>query len=132
MLNTENKLNSLALVGVGFQDSQIASIQEYLEILNPNVRLFCIEPGASRINFLESLKSLIKSKDILTTQDLQKIEFQPDLIIKFGDQSLGDSFVLGASYSEIAFCDQPAQNFCLEDLKIFLEDFENRKRNFGS
>ncbi|MEY3369608.1 MAG: hypothetical protein RLZZ361_278 [Cyanobacteriota bacterium] len=133
MMASFNTLNNLALVGSGFCDDEIARIQEYLEALNPSARLIFVEPGFGRQNFLSALKNLILADKPITEKDIINIEFQPDLIIKVGsDQnSLDDSFVVGASYAEIAFCSLAPQDFSLEALKPFLEDFENRKRNFG-
>jgi undecaprenyl pyrophosphate synthase len=133
MLKTENKLNSLALVGRDFSCDEIVRIQEYLENLNPNSRLICIESGFARQEFLETLKNLMKSPKPITEQDITNIEFQPDLILKLGSKqnSLENSFTLGASYAEIAFCPVEAKNFKLEDLIPFLEEFEQRKRNYG-
>lgn len=133
MLMPTSTLNNLALVGEGFCDDEIARIQEYLEALNPNARLILAEPGSARQNFLAALKNLILAGKPITEKHIINIEFQPDLIIKVGsDQnSLEDSFVVGASYAEIAFCSLAPKDFNLEALKPFLEDFENRKRNFG-
>jgi len=133
MLMPTFTLNNLAIVGNGFCDDEIVRIQEYLEALNPNARLIFVEPGFGRQNFLSALKNLILADKPITEKDIINIEFQPDLIIKVGsDQnSLEDSFVAGASYAEIAFCSLAPQDFTLEALKPFLEDFENRKRNFG-
>lgn len=133
MIKATTTLNNLAIVGNGFCDDEIARIQEYLEALNPNARLIFVEPGSARQNFLSALKNLILADKPITEKDIINIEFQPDLIIKVGsDQhSLEDSFVVGACYAEIAFCPLAPQDFTLETLKPFLEDFENRKRNFG-
>lgn len=133
MLVPTSTLNNLAIVGIGFCNDEIVRIQEYLEALNPNSRLIFVEPGSARQNFLSALKNLILGGKPITERDIIDIEFQPDLIIKVGsDQnSLEDSFVVGASYAEIAFCSLAPEDFTLETLKPFLEDFENRKRNFG-
>jgi hypothetical protein len=84
MLKTENKLNSLALVGRDFSCDEIVRIQEYLENLNPNSRLICIESGFARQEFLETLKNLMKSPKPITEQDITNIELPYTRNINFG------------------------------------------------
>lgn len=71
----------------------------------------------------ESFSKLLFTKDIP----------EPQLLIRTGGQKRLSNFLLWQSaYSELYFTDKLWPDFGKEDFKLALEDFAQRKRNFGS
>lgn len=88
----------------------------------------------ARKNLLDIFKMMILSNEDLSPGAIQaKFNPEPDLIIKVGKglESLEGTLIIEASYAEIYFARINAQDFTTVDLEQAIEDFKQRKRNFG-
>ena len=94
---------------------------------------FCIAYGG-RLELLEAIKKLKDVKNI-TEQDITDslwLKSEPDLIIRTGNVVRTSNFLPWQSvYSEWIFMDKLWPEFNKQDLQFCLEEFKNRKRNFG-
>jgi undecaprenyl pyrophosphate synthase len=99
------------------------------KVEHPELNILLInKPGDARTRTLEQFKSMLLNNEDLSPANIETNFEQADLIIIEGDHSLQNSAIVEASYAEIFFCDQ----FNDQELNKAVEDFNNRKRNFGS
>ncbi len=86
--------------------------------------------GTGMENLLNRFSDLIKLDRDISSDDLVKMNFVPDLIIieSKHEQSLQDALILEASYAELFFVEKLDE----EQLDIAIADFHERKRNFGA
>lgn len=98
--------------------------------------VFCIDYGG-RDEIIRSVNKAVKNrktvseksfKNLLDTKDIP----DPDLIIRTGgEKRLSGLMPFQATYSELYFTDKFFPDFNAKDLKEAVEEFTNRKRNFG-
>jgi len=81
----------------------------------------------ARHNTLEQFKSMLLSGEDLSPEAIENKFAKPDLIIIEGKPSLQNAAIIEASYAEIYFCEKLDET----ELAKAVEDFEQRKRNFG-
>lgn len=101
---------------------------------NSNIKLTLKAKGQARANLLKEFKSMLLNNEDLSPNAIQaKFNPEPDLIIKVGTglESLDATLIIEASYAEIYFAKVSAQDFSLNELEKAIEDFKQRKRNFG-
>ena len=93
-----------------------------------------------RLEIAEAVKKIIKEKtpaDKINEKQIEKHLYtsgmpNPDLIIRTGGQKrLSNFLVWQSAYSELYFSQKYWPDFTEKDLDEALEDFKNRKRNFG-
>jgi undecaprenyl diphosphate synthase len=101
-----------------------------------NVHLKILQKGQGRKDFLEKVKTLLlsnKEEKEFTQEDIKSLEEELDLVINVSENnSLEDSIVTGINYAEIVFIKKDLKDFSIEDYKAAVEEFKNRKRNFGA
>lgn len=101
-----------------------------------NIDLSIMQKGQGRKNFLAKVKKLLlenKNNREFTQDDIKDLEEELDLVINIShNKSLEDSLVTGLNYSEIVFVEKDLQSFSINDYKNAVEEFKNRKRNFGA
>lgn len=105
---------------------------------NNNFKInFAIAYGG-RQELIEAVKKIIKNKikenEITeeTIKDNLYISDEPDIIIRTGGEKRTSNFLLWQStYSEWFFLDKMWPEFEKQDLLECIEQFKNRKRNFG-
>jgi tritrans,polycis-undecaprenyl-diphosphate synthase [geranylgeranyl-diphosphate specific] len=92
-----------------------------------------------RQEIIEAVKKILKNK--IKPKDLNEKIFEenlllkdsPDLIIRTGGEKRTSNFLPWQSaYSELIFMDKMWPEFEKEDFQKCLEEFRNRKRNFGA
>jgi undecaprenyl pyrophosphate synthase len=100
-----------------------------------NIDLSILQRGQGRKNFLAKVKNMLlsnKEGEAFSEDDIKALEEELDLVIKLGDtNSLEDSLVTGLNYAEIIFIKKSLRNFSITDYQNAIEEFKNRKRNFG-
>lgn len=98
---------------------------------------FCVAYGG-RQELIHAIKKILDKK--IDSKDLDSdiieenlyLSSQPDFIIRTGGEKRTSNFLpWQASYSEWFFLDKMWPEFTKEDLVQCIEDFKNRKRNFG-
>ncbi|MBT6842773.1 MAG: hypothetical protein HOA17_03120 [Candidatus Melainabacteria bacterium] len=82
----------------------------------------------ARSQVLKQFKSILLNSEDISPEAIENKFDKPDLIIIEGDKSLQNAAIIEASYAEIYFCEKLDE----AELKRAVEDFEQRKRNFGS
>jgi len=95
---------------------------------------FCFAYGG-RLELLEAFNKLKNKKGKITEKDIIEnlwLSSEPDLIIRTGNQKRLSGFLPWQStYSELIFLDKMWPDFSKEDLISCIEEFKQRKRNFG-
>ena len=90
------------------------------------VKSIAAEAACGKISPEDVTEELISSK--LDTSDIP----DPDLMIRTsGEQRLSNYLLWQLAYSEFYFTDTPWPAFSPEDLKLAVENYENRNRRFG-
>ena len=112
-------------------------LQEETKGNNNFIINICIAYGG-RQEITEAVKKIIKNKtpaEKINEEIINKsllIQDEPDLIIRTGGEIRTSNFLSWQSaYSEWIFLDKMWPEFEKEDLKNCIEEFKNRKRNFG-
>lgn len=99
------------------------------KVEHPELNILLInKQGDARDKTLEQFKSMLLNDEDLSAENIEAKFEQPDLIIIEGEQSLQNSAIIEASYAELYFC----KELNSVELNNAVEDFQNRKRNFGS
>lgn len=100
-----------------------------------NIELKILQKGQGRKNFLEKVKLLLLNNSQgqdFTQEDIKNLEEELDLVINISSiDSLENSLVTGLNYAEIVFIKKELHDFSIIDYKNAVEEFKNRKRNFG-
>lgn len=111
-----------------------SSFQSFNEKENINLKI--LPKGRGRKNFLSKVKKMLlsnKEGKAFSEDDIKALEEELDLVIKLGEsKSLEDSIVTGVNYAEIIFIKKSPNSFSIEDYQKAIEEFKNRKRNFGA
>jgi undecaprenyl pyrophosphate synthase len=111
-------------------DSELMKFNE-----QENIELQILEKGQGRKNFLAKVKKLLlenKEAKNFQEEDIKALEDEFDLVINITQtQSLENSLITGLNYAEIVFINKILSEFCLDDYVQAIEEFKNRKRNFG-
>ena len=144
-----NKLKSLALIIKEIDEAKLSGFLKRLEEIGlEELKLFTESKPKIKSKIKVELAPLNKGRDILfekfrtilieakeSDREISPLEFKIDLdlIIKVGEEleSLENTLIPEASYAEIHFAKMKAQDFKLDNLKLAIEDYLNRKRNFG-
>lgn len=113
---------------------EIAKAEERLS-KNSRLRLTVAINYGSRAEIVSAIKAA--NKNDLTQQDISDNTYtqgmpDPDLIIRTGgEQRLSNFLLWQGAYSELFFTDTLWPDFEEAEFKKILENFEERKRNFG-
>lgn len=132
---TTTKLTNLAIIIDSIEGERESSLREYaLNTGIEKIEFFTKNSKHSAKKFLlEKFRKLLSQENEITNEQIQKLETEFDLIIKVGKNScnLEDTIIIGSSYAEIYFADITPQDFDQSQLTKAIEDFTQRKRNFG-
>jgi tritrans,polycis-undecaprenyl-diphosphate synthase [geranylgeranyl-diphosphate specific] len=99
---------------------------------------FCIAYGGKQ-ELIQAIKKIIKKQ--IDPKDLNEeiikenlyLQSEPDMIIRTGGQKRSSNFLLWQSgYSEWFFLDKMWPEFEKQDFSNCIEEFKQRKRNFGA
>lgn len=83
---------------------------------------------SARTELLNIFKSMLLNNEDLSPEAIRaKFSPEPDLIIIEGERSLQNAAIVEASYAELYFCDTLNET----QIERAVEDFHQRKRNFG-
>lgn len=90
-----------------------------------------------RDEIVRACRTLCESGEDINSESLSRALYtcgdpDPDLIIRTaGERRLSNFLLWQASYSELYFTDVLWPDFSAEDLRLAVEDFHKRKRNYG-
>lgn len=88
-----------------------------------------------RQEIIDAVKKIVKNKEEINEENFEKclyLQSHPDLIIRTGNAARTSNFMPWQSiYSEWIFLDKLWPEFTKSDLIQCIEDFHQRKRNFG-
>ena len=109
-------------------------LEEKTKNNNKFILNFCIAYGG-RQEIIQAVKKIVDNGQEITEDSIQKnlyLQDEPDLIIRTGGQIRTSNFLPWQStYSEWFFLDKLWPEFEKQDLIECIEEFKNRKRNFG-
>ncbi len=109
-------------------------LQESTKDYNNYIVNFCFAYGG-RLELINAFNQVKDKKGKITEEDITKalwLSSEPELIIRTGNAIRTSNFLPWQSvYSEWVFLDKMWPEFTKEDLLSCLNEFENRKRNFG-
>lgn len=137
----ENKIRikfagNLSLLPLDVQ-AQCLKLEEETKNNNKFTVNFCMAYGG-RQEIIEAVKRILKNKidpEKFTEKDFESslyLSSQPDLIIRTGGEKRTSNFLpFQAAYSEWLFLDKFWPEFTKEDLQAAIQEYSNRKRNFG-
>lgn len=95
---------------------------------------FCFAYGG-RLELVKAFNKLKSKKGEISEEDITKalwLSDEPDLVIRTGNAMRTSNFLpWQTAYSEWIFLDKMWPEFTKQDLIACIEDFKNRKRNFG-
>ncbi len=129
-------IGNLSLLPKDLQ-KQCKELEKQTEKNNDYLVNFCIAYGGKQ-ELIQAIKNIIKSKvkpkritEELIKQNLS-LQDEPDLIIRTGGEKRTSNFLPWQSaYSEWFFLDKFWPEFEKEDLVQCIDEFRQRKRNFG-
>ena len=133
MVTSSDKVIKAALLvnqeGFDFGDDFIELNQK------ENINLQVLQKGEGRKNFLTKVKKLLlENKDAkeFTEDDIRTLEEEFDFVVNISEsQSQGNALITGLNYAEIIFVKKELEDFSFDDYAAAVEEFKQRKRNFG-
>jgi len=132
------KLKIIGIKNFSSKLNKLLKISEKKTSKNDKLQINLALNYGSKIELINALKSLKKSNEKITENNLNKFLLtknipDPDLLIRTGNTKRLSNFLLWQlAYSEIFFEKKLWPDFTEKDYNIIIKKFKNIKRNFGN